>query len=257
MKKAGIVIGVIFLVLFLDQWSKIWVKTNMTYGEEILIFGWEWAKIHFVENNGMAFGISLGGNYGKLALSLFRILAVGFLIYYLRLLMKTEKTSNGLLISFALILAGAIGNILDSAFYGLIFSESTYHGATATLFPEGGGYAGFLHGKVVDMLYFPMFAGQYPSWLPFKGGESFLFFKPVFNLADTSITIGVLNILLFQRSFFSAEKPEEMEEETTMVAAVDTNTDADGIQKEEKIQDIENQGGVDANQSNEQVEPTE
>lgn len=247
----------------------------MTYGEEILIFGLEWAKIHFVENNGMAFGISLGGNYGKLALSLFRILAVGFLIYYLRLLMKTEKTSLGLLVSFALILAGAIGNILDSAFYGLIFSESTYHGEVASLFPEGGGYAGFLHGKVVDMLYFPMFSGIYPDWLPIKGGEAFQFFKPVFNLADTSITIGVLNILLFQRSFFSAEKEEEQETSAAIngestadtpqgttegESSADTATDStndDDAENEGKDNGIEGQEGVDANQSNEQVEPKE
>lgn len=266
MKKAGIVVGVILLVLFLDQWSKIWVKTNMTYGEEILIFGLEWAKIHFVENNGMAFGISLGGNYGKLALSLFRILAVGFLIYYLRLLMKTEKTSLGLLVSFALILAGAIGNILDSAFYGLIFSESTYHGEVASLFPEGGGYAGFLHGKVVDMLYFPMFAGVYPEWLPFKGGEHFLFFKPVFNLADTSITVGVLNILLFQRSFFSAEKEEQQEEVIKATEIEEVSEDkietpeedqSENSEKEGEEKQIDDTKGVDANQSSEQVEPKE
>ncbi len=266
MKKAGIVVGVIFLVLFLDQWSKIWVKTNMTYGEEILIFGLEWAKIHFVENNGMAFGISLGGNYGKLALSLFRILAVGFLIYYLRLLMKTEKTSLGLLVSFALILAGAIGNILDSAFYGLMFSASTYHGEVATLFPEGGGYAGFLHGKVVDMLYFPMFSGVYPDWLPFKGGEPFQFFKPVFNLADTSITVGVLNILLFQRSFFSAEKEEEeqgqAEASSTAKGESEASTTTEKEVGQEQVEEgnngeKEDQNGVDANQSSEQVEPKE
>lgn len=223
----------------------------MTYGEEIFIFGLEWAKIHFVENNGMAFGISLGGNYGKLALSLFRILAVGFLVYYLRLLMKTEKTSLGLLISFALILAGAVGNILDSAFYGLIFSESSYNGEVATLFPEGGGYASFLHGKVVDMLYFPMFAGTYPDWLPFKGGEPFLFFKPVFNLADTSITIGVLNILIFQRSFFSTDKQEE---ETTAATDDQEVSSQEGVLQQNELQDKE---GVDANQSREEIEPKE
>lgn len=181
----------------------------MNYGDEIQIFGLNWALIHFVENNGMAFGISLGGEYGKLALSLFRIIAVGFLIYYLRLLLRSNVTT-GLLVSFALILAGALGNILDSAFYGMLFSESPYHGGLAELLPENGGYAGFLHGKVVDMLYFPIIDTYLPEWLPYWGGEHFMFFKPVFNIADLSITLGVINILLFQRSFFSspADNPE-------------------------------------------------
>lgn len=174
----------------------------MEYNESIELLGLDWARIHFVENPGMAFGIELGGSYGKLALSLFRILAVGFLIYYLRQLIRS-RVSLGLLVSFALILAGAMGNILDSAFYGLIFSASPYHGGLATLFPPEGGYAGFLHGKVVDMLYFPLFSGTFPEWLPVWGGKPFLFFKPIFNIADLSITVGVLNILLFQRSFFS------------------------------------------------------
>lgn len=213
---------VVLLVLIVDQALKIWIKTHMEYGEEFTILGLDWARIHFVENNGMAFGLSLGGEYGKLALSLFRILAVAFLVYYLRLLVKSGA-SLGLMVSFALILAGALGNILDSAFYGLIFSASHFHGGVAELFPEGGGYAGFLHGKVVDMLYFPLVNGVLPEWVPFWGGERIMFFKPVFNIADTAITLGVINILIFQRSFF-----QEMSEEDP---AVKTETEEAEAQK--------------------------
>ena len=162
-----------------------------------------WARIHFIENPGMAFGIEIWGDNGKLILSLFRIVAVGLLIYFIRTLLKS-KASLGLLISFSLILAGAIGNILDSAFYGLVFSAS-YHGSIAQFLPEGGGYAGFLHGKVVDMFYFPMYDGFFPDWMPFVGGQDFLFFRPIFNVADVAISVGVISILLFQRSFFSSD----------------------------------------------------
>lgn len=207
LKRSYLLIIIVLLVLFLDQALKIWVKTNMEYGEYFTLLGFDWARIHFVENPGMAFGIELGGDYGKLALSLFRIGAVFFLIYYIGELIKM-KVSFGLLVSFALILAGALGNILDSAFYGLIFSASEYHGGLAEFMPESGGYASFLHGKVVDMLHFPLFEGKFPEWLPRWGGQHFEFFRPVFNLADTSITVGVLNIILFQRSFFAVEEPE-------------------------------------------------
>ncbi len=220
MKRSSKVISLILLVLFIDQAVKIWVKTHMQYGEEIQIFGLDWALIHFVENNGMAFGLSFGGEYGKLALSIFRIIAVGFLGYYLAVLIR-QKESFGLLASFALILAGAMGNILDSAFYGIIFSESPYHGGYAELFPEGGGYSRFLYGKVVDMLYFPMFSGHYPDWFPFVGGNNFLFFKPVFNIADSSITIGVLNILLFQRAFFKGQTHQQSATEQQATIAED------------------------------------
>ena len=215
LKKSTAVVLIVFLVLLLDQVLKIWVKTNLEYGEEIKLLGLNWARIHFVENKGMAFGWELGGQYGKLILSLFRIFAVGFLIYYIRMLIKKE-VSLGLLTCFALILSGAIGNIIDSAFYGLIFSETPHHGV-ATMFPEGGGYAGFLYGKVVDMLYFPMFRGHYPDWFPGIGGEPFLFFGPVFNLADTAISVGVISLILFHRDFFNAEEEEAAPAATEVV----------------------------------------
>ena len=212
MKKKFWLIAIVLVVLVLDQWLKIWVKTHMEYGEEFKILGIDWALIHFVENNGMAFGLSLGGEYGKLVLSVFRIIAVGFLVYYLNFLLNSGA-KRGILISFSLILAGAIGNIIDSAFYGLIFSESTYHGGLAEIFPEAGGYATFLHGKVVDMFYFPIINGFLPDWLPIWGGKHFMFFQPVFNVADASITLGVINMLLFNRTFFANQKVEETGEE--------------------------------------------
>lgn len=186
----------------------------MEYGDQFSIFGMDWAYIHFVENNGMAFGFSFGGQVGKLALSLFRIGAVAFLIYYVRRLVK-EGANMGLLVCFALILAGAIGNILDSIFYGIMFSESPLHGGLATMFPEGGGYSSLLFGKVVDMLYFPMIDTILPDWVPFWGGERFQFFKPVFNVADSAISVGIISMLLFQRQFF---KNIEDKKKVTQVA---------------------------------------
>ena len=194
-------LAIIFTVLIIDQALKIYIKTHFQYGEDMPLFGSTWAYFNFVENKGMAFGLSLGGDYGKLALSLFRIVAVIFLWIYISRLIKAIA-HMGLLVSFALIFAGAVGNIIDSAFYGLIFSESSYHGGVATMFPEGGGYAGFLHGKVVDMFYFPIIDTVLPDWIPFWGGQRFEFFKPVFNVADTSISVGVGILLVFYKRFF-------------------------------------------------------
>lgn len=193
------VAAIVFIVLILDQCLKVWIKLNMFIGQEYGVMG-QWFIIHFTENEGMAFGFSFGGAWGKLLLSLFRIVAVSAIGYYLYTLTRV-KTRQGVIIGLSLILAGALGNIIDSAVYGLLFSESTYY-QVARFLPDAGGYAGFLHGKVVDMLYFPVIQTTLPQWLPLWGGESFQFFRPVFNLADASITTGVIYLLLFERSFF-------------------------------------------------------
>lgn len=204
MKRTHLVFLIIAVVLILDQVSKIYIKTHFEYGSGVNIFGLEWAKLHFVENKGMAFGLSFGGVLGKYLLSIFRIILVAVLMYIVLGMIKA-KENKGLLAAFAMIIAGAIGNIIDSAFYGMIFSDSPYHGGLATMFPENGGYAPFLQGKVVDMLYFPMVDTILPEWIPIRGGTRFTFFNPVFNIADSSISIGVATILIFYRSFFKEE----------------------------------------------------
>lgn len=205
MKRSHLVTLIILLVLLLDQAVKFYIKTHFEYNQDVPMFGLNWAKLHFVENEGMAFGIVFDWEYGKLLLSLFRIGMVAALIWYIRLLLQVGAPS-GFVYSVGLITAGALGNIIDSAFYGLIFTESPYHGgAVAQLVPPGQGYGTFLHGKVVDMLYFPIKWITLPEWIPFFGGEDFLFFSPIFNIADASITVGVICILLFQRKFFRSE----------------------------------------------------
>ncbi len=192
----------VFSLLIIDQIVKIWIKTNMTIGQSIPVFG-DWFQIYFIENNGMAFGMQFGGELGKLALSLFRIVLIGFIIWYLRKLIKSN-TPAGVLYGVALILVGAVGNVIDSMFYGLIFNESSFT-QVAQLFPPGGGYSTFLHGKVVDMLYFPLIDTTLPDWIPIWGGEQFVFFRPIFNIADSCITIGVAYLLIFKRGYFSKE----------------------------------------------------
>jgi len=198
-------------ILFLDQFVKIWIKTHMTLGQEINLIG-NWSKIHFTENNGMAFGIELGGEFGKIFLSLFRIAAIFLIGWYIVNLSK-KGSPKMMVISFAMIFAGAMGNIIDSTFYGLIFNESSWANV-AHIFPKGGGYQSFLHGRVVDMLYFPMIQDAHiPSWL---GGGTYTFFSPIFNIADSSITIGVALLLVFQKEFFGKveAKPESATIET-------------------------------------------
>ncbi|TKC12168.1 lipoprotein signal peptidase [Pedobacter polaris] len=181
----------ILLVLIADQVSKTWVKTNMSLQQEFKIIG-DWFIIHFTENNGMAFGLEFGGEFGKLALSLFRVIAVAGIGYGLHYLIK-RKYHRGLILNVALIFAGALGNIIDSVFYGVIYK-----------------YESLFHGRVVDMLYFPIIKGTFPSWFPIWANESFEFFRPVFNLADAAISVGVISILIFQKRYFKEEVRDEI-----------------------------------------------
>lgn len=185
----------ILAVLAADQALKFWVKLDFFYEESRPLFG-QWGELHFIENPGMAFGMSFGGEWGKLLLTLFRILAVIAIGYSLwRMAQRGART--GLVLSVALIFAGALGNIIDSTFYGLIFSEST-PGRRAILFPPGGGYGTLFHGSVVDMFHFPIWRGRFPEWSPLWSGQPFEFFRPVFNLADAAITVGVVMFILTQ-----------------------------------------------------------
>jgi signal peptidase II len=188
----------IILILVADQALKIWVKTHMVIGQEIHLLG-NWGLLHFIENNGMAFGMEMGGQTGKILLSLFRIAAISGIGWFLASLIR-KKSNTGLILAVSSILAGAIGNLIDSAFYGMIFSES--YSQHAVMFPPGGGYSTFLLGRVVDMFYFPVINTSWPDWSPFRPGESFVFFRPVFNIADSAITCGVFTILLFQKKMF-------------------------------------------------------
>jgi len=226
LKRAFIII---FGVLLIDQIFKIWIKTHLALGDSFPVFG-DWFYINFVENNGMAFGWKFGGEFGKLFLSLFRIAAIGGIGYYLYTLIK-QKQNKILIISISLIFAGATGNIIDSLFYGIIFDASgPFH--VATMFPTDGGYAGFLHGKVVDMLYFPLFEGHYPEWFPFVGGDYFAFFRPVFNIADSSITIGVALLIIFQKRFFGSKKEKNVLPENEESAQDETlNQDGASVEK--------------------------
>ena len=196
----------IAVIILVDQASKIWIKTQYPVGEILRVGGMDWFRIHFIENPGMAWGWKFGNETGKMILTLFRLAAVIVGTWYLNKMTK-ESYSRGLMICAGLIYAGALGNLIDSMFYGMIFDEGLHfdnqigdyvsYVGTATV--GSNGYSSFLHGSVVDMLYFPIINTQWPSWIPFIGGEQFEFFSPIFNIADASISVGVLVLFFFQK----------------------------------------------------------
>jgi signal peptidase II len=198
---------IIVAILLIDQAIKIWVKTSMSLHESIRIT--DWFYILFIENKGMAFGMELGS---KIVLSLFRVVAIAFLIYYIRQEVRA-KARTGYIVCLAMILAGAAGNLIDCMFYGLIFNASSDF-YVSYFVPFGTGYAPFLMGKVVDMFYFPLIETNWPSWMPFVGGDHFIFFSPIFNFADSSISVGVVLLLLFYREEISkiSLKPKAIEQ---------------------------------------------
>ncbi|MCH3924281.1 MAG: lipoprotein signal peptidase [Bacteroidales bacterium] len=219
MKKPLILI---IAVLVIDQIIKIFIKTHFTIGQEVDLIG-QWCRIHFVENKGMAFGMSFGGDFGKFFLTFIRLVASVLIYFYLQKLVK-RKDKQIVIYSFALIFAGAVGNIIDSLIYGVMFSESTLF-QVATIFPKTGGYAPILFGKVVDMFYFPIVDTIFPTWIPFVGGQPFHFFNAIFNFSDASITIGV--VLLIVSAFIKREpikEDEEKNEENEQIIAKNEET---------------------------------
>jgi signal peptidase II len=198
-KKNYFPLVIIGAVLLIDQVLKFWIKTNMLLGQELVVF--DWFSIYFLENQGMAFGMAFGGKTGKMILSILRIIVVGGIIWWIYDLIRKNE-SRWTIAAISLVAAGALGNIIDGCFYGMMFSESGVYGhvgaQVAQFLPESGGYAPFLHGKVVDMFYFPLFEGTFPTWFPWVGGTDFLFFRPVFNLADSAITVGVILFFMLQ-----------------------------------------------------------
>ncbi len=214
MKKIHLVI-IIVLVLIADQVLKIYIKTSMPLNTSREVAG-SWFQLYFVENPGMAYGWKFGGNFGKLALTIFRMGAVLFGTWYLGRIIKNGY-SKGFIICAALIYAGALGNLIDSCFYGMIFDKGMLYNSVANNYVDYGGlavlskngYSSFLHGNVVDMLYFPVIHGTFPKWMPVWGGEAFEFFRPIFNIADAAISTGVISILLFQKRFFGQRLNKE------------------------------------------------
>lgn len=198
---------IIAIIIIIDQALKIWIKTSFPLGHVTDMLGFEWAQLYFIENKGMAWGWEWGGTWGKTLLTLFRLAAVIFGTWYIGKIIRQEYT-RGFIICACLIYAGALGNLIDSMFYGVIFDKgmltdpvtnTTINYAGIAHFTSSGGYSNFLHGNVVDMLYFPMVNSTFPQWVPFVGGKDFEFFSPIFNIADASISIGVITLLLFQK----------------------------------------------------------
>jgi signal peptidase II len=220
------VIFIIAAIIIADQVLKIWIKTTHPTGEVVRVFGMDWFRLHFIENPGMAWGWKFGNETGKMILTLFRLAAVIFGTWYLGQVVR-KQYKRGFIICAALIYAGALGNLIDSMFYGMIFDNGLHYDSVINDYVSysgiahftSHGYSSFLHGSVVDMLYFPIVKGNFPSWFPLVGGDSFEFFSPIFNMADASISVGVITLLLFQKRFFKKHSPKETP------ATVETSTD--------------------------------
>jgi signal peptidase II len=214
---------IILLIIVADQALKVYIKTHFQMGEHINLLGFKWAQLYFIENEGMAWGWKWGGNWGKMALTLFRLAAVIFGTWYLIRIVR-QNYSRGFVICAALIYAGALGNLIDSMFYGMIFDKGMTYDAVSQQYiyyyclahlTSHGGYQSFLHGNVVDMLYFPMIHSTFPSWFPFVGGKEFEFFSPIFNVADASISVGVITLLIFQKRLVRRKHIEEHHQTVT------------------------------------------